>query len=141
MGRNTGLFPVHESPICDVIPALPDALHACILCAERFATTATTDHPRQVVWFAQSARLLITRQAPGMRVHLSGRPFDDAFGGSAARLAGAERSAVAPLIRDVSFGALMADKAFDANGLLEELDERGASAVIKSKATEVVLDF
>ncbi|MFT7060536.1 MAG: transposase [Pseudorhodobacter sp.] len=41
---------------------------------------------------------------------------------------------VAPLIRDVSFGALMADKAFDANWLLQELDERGASAVIPPKS-------
>ncbi len=37
---------------------------------------------------------------------------------------------VAPLIRRVSFGALLADKAFDANWLREELDERGATAVI-----------
>ncbi|MET4103544.1 transposase [Roseovarius sp. MBR-78] len=37
---------------------------------------------------------------------------------------------VAPLIRDVSFGALLADKAFDANWLLEELDERGATAFV-----------
>ena len=28
---------------------------------------------------------------------------------------------VAPLIRDVSFGALLADKAFDANWLLQDL--------------------
>lgn len=41
---------------------------------------------------------------------------------------------VAPLIRGVSFGALMADKAFDANWLLQELDERGASAVIPPKS-------
>ena len=40
---------------------------------------------------------------------------------------------VAPLIRRVSFGALLADKAFDANWLLEELDERGTSAVIPPK--------
>jgi transposase len=39
----------------------------------------------------------------------------------------------APLILDISFGALMADKAFDANWLLEELDERGASAVFPPK--------
>jgi transposase len=37
---------------------------------------------------------------------------------------------VAPLIRDVSFGALLADKAFDANWLLEDLDERGATAFV-----------
>ena len=41
---------------------------------------------------------------------------------------------VAPLISNVSFGALLADKAFDANWLLQELDTRGASAVIPPKA-------
>jgi transposase len=40
---------------------------------------------------------------------------------------------VAPLIRNVSFGALLADKAFDANWLLEELDARGTTAVIPPK--------
>jgi transposase len=41
---------------------------------------------------------------------------------------------VAPLIRGMSFAALLADKAFDANWLLEELDARGATAVIPPKA-------
>lgn len=41
---------------------------------------------------------------------------------------------VAPLIRDVSFGALLADKAFDTDWLLEELDARGATAVIPPKS-------
>ena len=41
---------------------------------------------------------------------------------------------MAPLIRGVSFAALLADKAFDANWLLEELDARGAAAVIPPKA-------
>ncbi len=41
---------------------------------------------------------------------------------------------VAPLIRGVPFGALLADKAFDANWLLEELDARGATAVIPPKS-------
>ena len=45
---------------------------------------------------------------------------------------------VAPLIRDVSFGALLADKAFDADWLLQELDERGASAVIPPKSNRKV---
>ena len=45
---------------------------------------------------------------------------------------------VAPLIRGVSFGALLADKAFDANWLLEELDERGATAVIPPKSNRIV---
>ena len=41
---------------------------------------------------------------------------------------------VAPLIRDVPFGALLADKAFDVDWLLQELDERRAIAVILPKA-------
>jgi len=41
---------------------------------------------------------------------------------------------VKPLIEGVSFDALLADKAFDIDWILAELDERGASAVIPSKA-------
>jgi len=41
---------------------------------------------------------------------------------------------VAPLIKDISFGALLADKAFDADWLLKDLDQRGAAAVIPPKA-------
>ena len=41
---------------------------------------------------------------------------------------------VAPLIEGVAFGALLADKAFDADWLLEELNERGATAVIPPKS-------
>jgi len=37
---------------------------------------------------------------------------------------------VAPLIQGVEFGALLADKAFDANWIIDELDERGAKIVI-----------
>ncbi|WP_417722798.1 uracil-DNA glycosylase family protein [Salipiger sp.] len=55
-------------------------LAACRLCADRFAATATRHAPRPVVWFRPGARLLIAGQAPGMRVHASGIPFDDASG-------------------------------------------------------------
>ena len=41
---------------------------------------------------------------------------------------------VAPLIKDVPLGALLADKAFDANWRLAELDERGATAVCKTRS-------
>jgi len=37
---------------------------------------------------------------------------------------------VAPLIQDLEFGALIADKAFDSNALIADLDERGAKVVI-----------
>ena len=39
----------------------------------------------------------------------------------------------APLIKGVSFDALRADKAFEADWLLHDLDERGATAVIPPK--------
>ena len=41
---------------------------------------------------------------------------------------------VRPLIKDVSFDALLGDKAFDADWLLQDLDVRGAAAVIPPKA-------
>jgi transposase len=40
---------------------------------------------------------------------------------------------VAPLIKGVSFDALLADKAFDANWLLQGLDERGATTLLLPK--------
>lgn len=53
---------------------------ACRICAQRFAETATGHAPRPVVWFRPGARLLIAGQAPGARVHQSGKPFDDPSG-------------------------------------------------------------
>ena len=41
---------------------------------------------------------------------------------------------VEPLIRDLQFEALLGDKAFDADWLRTELDERGASAVIPPRS-------
>lgn len=55
-------------------------IRACRLCAEQFAATHTAHEPRPVVWFQPSARMLIAGQAPGMRVHRSGKPFDDPSG-------------------------------------------------------------
>ncbi len=52
----------------------------CRICAERFAATATAHAPRPVVWFRPTARILIAGQAPGARVHDSGRPFTDPSG-------------------------------------------------------------
>lgn len=55
-------------------------IRACTLCADRFAATETAHAPRPVAWFAPGARILIAGQAPGMRVHQSGVPFDDPSG-------------------------------------------------------------
>ncbi len=61
-------------------PPLTEAIAACRLCADRFAATRTAHAPRPVVWFRPGARILIASQAPGMRAHLSGKPFDDPSG-------------------------------------------------------------
>ncbi|MBN2740237.1 MAG: uracil-DNA glycosylase family protein [Rhodobacteraceae bacterium] len=53
---------------------------ACRICVQRFRATATHHTPRPVVWFERGAKLLVVGQAPGMRVHESGRPFTDRSG-------------------------------------------------------------
>ena len=45
---------------------------------------------------------------------------------------------VAPLNRGVSFDALPADKAFDADWLLQDLNQRGATAVIPPEANRKI---
>ena len=40
---------------------------------------------------------------------------------------------VAPLIEGIEFDALLADKAFDANWIIEDLNERGAKIVISQR--------
>lgn len=50
---------------------------------------------------------------------------------------------VPPLIDNISFGALIADKAFDSNAIIAELDARGAKAVIAQhsrRAIPLVID-
>lgn len=59
---------------------LKRALSDCRICAERFRATATAHVPRPVVWFGTEARILVAGQAPGMRVHKSGKPFSDPSG-------------------------------------------------------------
>ena len=40
---------------------------------------------------------------------------------------------VAPLIKDIEFGGLIADKAFDANWIIAELKQRDAKVVVSQK--------
>jgi len=40
---------------------------------------------------------------------------------------------VAPLIKDIEFGALLADKAFDVNWIVEEMNGRGTQIVISQR--------
>jgi uracil-DNA glycosylase len=59
---------------------LAQDIRACRLCSDRFALTHTGHQPRPVAWFQKGARILIAGQAPGARVHASGRPFTDPSG-------------------------------------------------------------
>lgn len=62
------------------IDQLQNDIRACRLCAGRFAATATQHNPKPVVWFSTSARIVIAGQAPGLKVHASGKPFTDPSG-------------------------------------------------------------
>ena len=44
---------------------------------------------------------------------------------------------VAPLIEDIDFGAILADKAFDANWIIEEMNNRGAQIVISQRPQRI----
>ena len=41
-----------------------------------------------------------------------------------------DTAGLAPLIQDIEFGALIADKAFDSNWIIADMNERGAKIVI-----------
>ncbi|CUJ85157.1 Uracil DNA glycosylase superfamily protein [Ruegeria denitrificans] len=60
--------------------SLQKEIEACRICADQFQATFTAHQPRPVVWFRSGAPLLIAGQAPGARVHASGRPFTDPSG-------------------------------------------------------------
>ena len=57
-----------------------EALKACSLCSKQFAKTSTAHLPRPVFQGTRSSRILLAGQAPGRRVHLSGKLFTDASG-------------------------------------------------------------
>ena len=60
--------------------ALLDEIGACRICRDAPKGAALAHEPRPVVRASASARLLVASQAPGIRVHYSGLPFDDRSG-------------------------------------------------------------
>lgn len=56
------------------------AIAACRICVETPRGTPLPHEPRPVAWPSATARILIAGQAPGTRVHASGRPFTDPSG-------------------------------------------------------------
>lgn len=95
---------------------LADEIAACRLCADRFAGTETAHAPRPVVWFRPSARLLIAGQAPGLRVHRSGRPFDDPSGDRLRGWLGLSRTAFYDLGRVAVVPMAFCFPGYDASG-------------------------
>lgn len=59
---------------------LKEELLRCRLCEDRFAATRTAHNPRPVIWFEHAPRILVAGQAPGAKVHESGKPFTDPSG-------------------------------------------------------------
>lgn len=67
----------------DGLEALRAAVAACRVCRDapaRGAEYRLPHEPRPVAVISSTARILIAGQAPGLRVHQSGLPFDDASG-------------------------------------------------------------
>ena len=60
--------------------SLSSRIKSCRICEDRFSATATAHAPRPVTWFNPKATVLIAGQAPGLRVHESGLPFNDPSG-------------------------------------------------------------
>ncbi len=75
------------------ITALTERILGCQLCAERFAETATAHAPRPVPWLSAEAPILLAGQAPGLKVHARGRPFDDTSGDRLRYWLGVDRAA------------------------------------------------
>ena len=62
------------------LEALAKEIGGCRACAEEFASCPTVHDPQPVLRLSARARICICGQAPGVRVHASGIPFDDPSG-------------------------------------------------------------
>ena len=68
-------------PSCFSLAALAKDIRACRVCRDAARYGAPLTHePRPVFQVSPSARLCIAGQAPGVRVHASGRPYTDPSG-------------------------------------------------------------
>ncbi|MES0808534.1 uracil-DNA glycosylase family protein [Roseibium sp. SCPC15] len=62
------------------IEALADSVRACRVCVDKPEKKPLPHEPRPVLQVSSTARICICGQAPGTRVHRSGRPFTDPSG-------------------------------------------------------------
>src|ERR1700722_11561539 len=66
---------------CSSLAALTEDIRACRVCRDAPRYGARLSHePRPVFQVSPSARICIAGQAPGARVHASGRPYTDPSG-------------------------------------------------------------
>ncbi len=71
---------VQEETEREKLVVLAARIRACRLCVETPAEVPLPHEPRPVFQVSETARILIAGQAPGTRVHASGRPFTDPSG-------------------------------------------------------------
>ena len=70
-----------EDGLSGEVEGLAAAIRACRLCRDAPTTQPRLpDEPRPILRVNAHARVLIASQAPGIRAHLSGVPFDDPSG-------------------------------------------------------------
>jgi uracil-DNA glycosylase len=62
------------------LEAMLHRIRACRICRDEPLSARLPHEPRPVLRVTSTARLLIASQAPGVRVHASGLPFNDASG-------------------------------------------------------------
>lgn len=95
---------------------LTAAIRACRICAARFAATATHHQPRPVPWFRPGARVLVASQAPGLRVHETGVPFNDRSGDRLRAWMGVDRDTFYDLTRIAIVPMAFCFPGYDAKG-------------------------
>jgi uracil-DNA glycosylase len=66
--------------IMNELESLVAEIRACRICRDMPKGKPLPHEPRPVLQVSQTARILIAGQAPGKRVHASGRPFTDPSG-------------------------------------------------------------
>jgi uracil-DNA glycosylase len=69
-----------EAAAAAEVDALAAAIRACRLCRDYPLGKPLPHEPRPVVQMSSTARICIASQAPGTKVHASGRPFTDLSG-------------------------------------------------------------
>jgi uracil-DNA glycosylase len=74
-------YPKSMDPSCASLDSLAAEVRACRICRDAPRYGPPLPHePRPVLQVSSAARLCIAGQAPGVRVHASGRPFTDPSG-------------------------------------------------------------